>query len=51
MKTKGYFVTIKSFPHFQEHGAIIKVESGIMTVILMDCKHGNKEVTITRADI
>lgn len=46
-----YYVTIKSFPHYGEHGAILKVENGIMTVVLMDCKHGNHLLEITRKDI
>ena len=48
---KENYVTIKSFPHFNEHAVILCTKDGKLRGWMLDCKHGNTEIVIERSDI
>jgi len=45
------YVTIKSFPHYGEHGVILGTRDGKILVWLMDCTHNETKILIERNDI
>lgn len=46
-----HFVTLKTFPHYGESGVIIATGNDTIKLHMLDCKHGDVNVIVTRKDI